>query len=98
MMPKSYFEEKKGMEILAATDFSGRVEVAIYSHPHIMADGSIASIIGDRFTICNSQSNPSGIFLFIEIRTRQWGERLFLKNATKIESGTDQKNQASQIQ
>jgi hypothetical protein len=60
MMLKNYFEERKGIEILAATDASGKVDVAIYSRPHILADGSIAVIMRDWPTRCNFQSSPNG--------------------------------------
>jgi hypothetical protein len=79
MMLKRYFEEKKGIGILATSDSSGKVNAAVYSRPHFMEDGSMAFIMRDRLTHHNLQSNPYAAFLFIEDGPGYIGKRLYLK-------------------
>lgn len=76
---KQYFEATKGTGILATTDSAGKVDAAIYARPHILEDGSIAFIMGDRLTHHNLQSNPYSLYLFIEDGPGYAGKRLFLK-------------------
>ena len=45
---KEYFESAKGVGILATADSKGHVDVAVYSRPHFMEDGSLAFIMRDR--------------------------------------------------
>ena len=53
----NYFENKKGLGILATADDEGRVDLAVYSRPHIMEEKVIAFIMADRLTHRNLQSN-----------------------------------------
>jgi hypothetical protein len=76
---KEYFEDKKGIGVLATADRSGKVDAAIYSRPHFMEDGAIAFIMRDRLTHHNLQSNPYATFLFVEHGPGYNGKRLFLK-------------------
>jgi hypothetical protein len=79
MMLKDYFEQKKGMGVLATAASSGKVDAAIYARPHFMEDGSMAFIMRDRLTHHNLKSNPYATFLFIEKGHGYEGKRLFLK-------------------
>ena len=47
---ENYFENVKGTGVLATADGQGRVDVALYSKPHFMDDGTIAFIMADRLT------------------------------------------------
>jgi len=76
-----YFENTKGVGVLATADRSGKVDAAVYSRPHSMADGTLAFIMRDRLTHANIQSNPHAAYLFIEEGSGYRGKRLFL---TKI--------------
>jgi Pyridoxamine 5'-phosphate oxidase len=76
---QKYFENTKGVGVLATADSKGRVDAAIYSRPHFLEEKSLAFIMRDRLTHHNLQSNPSATFLFIEEGTGFKGKRLFLK-------------------
>ncbi len=75
---KAYFEQTEGTGILATADSAGKVNAAVYGRPHLMEDGSIAFITGDRLTHHNLQSNPHAVFLFIEAGKSWRGKRLYL--------------------
>jgi hypothetical protein len=73
-----YFENTKGVGVLATADSDGKVDAAIYARPHIMEDGSIAFIMRDRLSHANLQSNPRAAFLFMEDGSGYKGKRLYL--------------------
>lgn len=81
MTLKDYFETTKGLGVLGTTDLQGNVDLAVYSRPHVMDDGSLAFIMADRLTHKNIQSNPKAAFLFVEEGERYKGKRLFLTKA-----------------
>ena len=83
---KDYFEEIKGTGVLATADDQGKVDVALYSKPHFMDDGTIAFIMADRLTHHNLQSNNQAAYLFMEEGSGYKGKRLFL---TKIREEQD---------
>ena len=85
---KAYFENNKGLGVLATADADGKVDAAIYARPHIMEDGSLAMIMRDRLTHHNLQSNPYATFLFVENGPGYKGIRLFLRKL-KEEQDTD---------
>ena len=76
---QEYFENAKGLGVLATADSEGKVDAAIYSRPHFLEEGTMTFIMRDRLTHHNLQSNPSATFLFIEEGTGYHGKRLFLK-------------------
>jgi hypothetical protein len=86
MILKDYFEKTQGTGVLATADKSGKVDVAIYSRPHILDDGNVAFIMRDRLTHSNLKSNPSAAYLFIEKGPGYKGKRLFL---TKVREEKD---------
>jgi hypothetical protein len=75
----AYFENTRGIGVMATADESGNVGAAIYSRPHFMEDGTLAFIMRDRQTHNNLQSNPHAAFLFIEEGSGYKGKRLYLK-------------------
>jgi hypothetical protein len=87
MTLKEYFQNTKGTGVLATADNQGKVDAAIYSRPHIMADGTLAFIMRERLTHENLQSNPYATFLFMERDSHLQGMRLFMK---KTGEDTDQ--------
>ena len=76
---REYFEDVKGLGVLATADDQGRVDMAVYASPHIMDDGTIAFIMPDRLTHHNLQSNAHAAYLFREDGPGYKGIRLFLK-------------------
>lgn len=85
MTLKEYFDQKKGIGVLATADAEGRVDTAIYSTPHVGDDGTLAFIMRERLTHLNIQSNPYGSYIFIEEGIGRKGVRLFL-NKVKEDS------------
>ena len=83
-----YFENTKGIGVLATADAEGRVDAAVYARPHIMEDGTLAIIMRDRLTHHNLQSNPHATFLFVENGPGYKGIRLFLRKLRE-EQDTD---------
>ena len=83
---KHYFENTKGVGVLATADADGKVDAAIYARPHFMEDGTLAIIMRDRLTHHNLQSNPYATFLFIEDGPGYKGKRLFM---TKLREEKD---------
>jgi len=83
---KEYFENTKGFGVLATADKEGKVDAAVYARPHVMEDGTIASIMSNRLTHENLKTNPHAVYLFIEEGQGYRGKRLFL---TKISEEQD---------
>lgn len=73
-----YFDSVTGKGVLATADQGGKVDVAIYSKPHLNEDGSLAFIMRDRLTHHNLQSNPHAAYMFIEQGPSPEGIRLQL--------------------
>ncbi len=83
---KEYFETAKGTGVLATADLNGKVDVAIYRHPYVMEDGTVAFIMADHLSHENLQSNPQVAYLFVEAGGGYKGKRLYL---TKVKEETD---------
>ena len=83
---KEYFENTKGLGVLATADADGKVDAAVYARPHFMEDGSIAMIMRNRLTHHNLQSNPHAVYLFHEDGPGYKGKRLFI---TKVREEQD---------
>ena len=81
-----YFENTKGLGVLATADASGKVNAAVYARPHILEDGTIALIMRDRLTHHNLTSNPHAAYLFREEGNSYKGKRFHL---TKIREEED---------
>jgi hypothetical protein len=79
MKLSEYFEQAKGIGVLATADKGGRVNAALYARPHFMEDGSITFIMADRLSHENLQTNPYASYLFIEEGQRSVGKRLYLQ-------------------
>lgn len=81
----AYFENARGLGVLATADASGKVNVAVYARPHILEDGSIAMIMRDRLTRHNLLSNPHAAYLFKEEGAGYKGKRLHLTKVKEEE-------------
>lgn len=85
---KGYFENAQGLGVLATSDAEGKVDAAVYSRPHVMAEDTVAFIMHDRLSHHNLDSNPHAAYLFVEEGTKSKGKRLFLTK-TKVEKDTE---------
>ena len=83
---KSYFENTTGTSVIATADADGKVNMAIYSRPHVFDNGTIAFLMREKLTYHNLQSNPYASYLFRESGPGYSGCRLHLK---KIKEETD---------
>jgi len=81
-----YFKTAKGRGVLATADSSGKVDVAVYTVPHVIDEGTVAFIMPDKLTHVNLQSNPHAAYLFTEEEEKFKGMRLFL---TKVKEEKD---------
>ena len=77
---QEYFENAKGIGVLATADADGKVNVAVYSRPHFLGDddAEVAFIMNDRLSHDNVVSNPQAAYMFIEETAGYVGKRLFL--------------------
>jgi hypothetical protein len=81
MKLSEYFEQTKGVGVLATADAAGKVNTAVYARPHFLDpsdDNMIAFIMGDRLSHANIQANPHASYLFIEETRGHVGKRLAL--------------------
>ncbi len=76
---KSYFEKASGRGVLATADADGKVNLAVFSRPHVMEDQTVAFIMPERLTHHNLQSNPYAAYMFMEDGQGWKGVRLHLK-------------------
>ena len=90
MTLKNYFENAKGVGVLATADADGKVNVAVYARPHFLDtgdDNEASFIMNERLSYANIQANPHAAYLFIEEGDGYVGKRLSL---TKVSEDDDQ--------
>lgn len=75
---KQYFEQNKGLGVLATANAEGKVDAAVYARPHVIDEKTIAFIMRDHLTYANIKSNPKACYLFREDTTGYVGKRLYL--------------------
>ena len=81
MKLSEYFENAKGLGVLATTDAAGQVNQAIYAKPLFLEkddDGTCSFVMANRLTHDNVGHNPSASYLFIEEGRGCVGKRLSL--------------------
>jgi hypothetical protein len=82
---KEYFEKTRGKGFLATAGRSGEMDIAPYSRPHIMDDGTFAFGMTDRLTHANLQENPHAAYAF---NTKGFeGVRLYLEKVREETEG-----------
>jgi hypothetical protein len=86
MSLSNYFENKKGLGILATADSDGVVDLAIYAKPHVIDESTIALVMKERLSHQNLKSNPHAAYMFVEQGPGYLGKRLYL---TKIREETN---------
>ncbi len=87
MTLREYFEQTKGIGVLATTDASGQVNQAIYAKPMFLSedDDTCAFLMSQRLSHDNVLHNPSASYLFLEQAGEYVGKRVSL-TATVQES------------
>jgi cation transport ATPase len=85
MKLSEYFENVKGVGVLATANSSGKVNAAIYGRPHFMDEQTVAFIAADKLTHANLQSNPHAVYIF-KAEGNYEGRRLYL---TKLREEKD---------
>jgi hypothetical protein len=81
MKLSEYFEQAKGVGVLATTDLAGQVNQAIYAKPLFLNkddDETCSFVMANRLTHDNVGHNPSASYLFIEDGEGYAGKRLSL--------------------
>jgi len=89
MSLKDYFENAKGVGVLATADADGKVNVAVYARPHFLGregEDTPTFIMNERLSYANILANPHAAYLFMEETGGYVGKRLFL---TKKREETD---------
>lgn len=86
MKLSEYFENAKGLGVIATADSNGKVGTAVYGRPHFLNEKTVAFIMADRLMHKNLKSNPYASYLFMESGKRYMGKRLYL---TKIKEDKD---------
>ncbi len=82
---KEYFEKTSGMGFLATANNKGEVDIAVYSRPRVMEDGTLAYGMADRLTHANLNTNPYAVYAFHEGGFQ--GVRLFLEKTKEETEG-----------
>jgi hypothetical protein len=73
-----YFENNKGLGVLATSDSDGNVDIAVYSRPYIIDEKTIAFSMLEKRSYSNIQSNPRAAYMFVEQGEGYAGKRLHL--------------------
>jgi hypothetical protein len=61
---KKYFRMTEGTGYLATAGREGGTNIAVYSRPHVLDDGTLAFGMTDRLTHANLLENPNATFAF----------------------------------
>jgi hypothetical protein len=81
-----YFDETKGLGILATADKTGSPNMAVYARPHVVDSETVAFIMREKNTHANLKVNLQAAYLFREECDGYRGWRLYL---TKLREETD---------
>lgn len=82
---KEYFENTQGKGYLSTANANGEVDIAVYSRPHVLEDGTFVFGMADRLTHANLQENPNAVYAFNE--KGYAGHRIYLMKVREEESG-----------
>lgn len=75
---QQYFENTEGTGILATSDESGRVDMAVYTKPHVADSETIALVMKERLSHKNLTKNLHAAYLFLARGLGYKGIRLYL--------------------
>lgn len=73
-----YFEHARGTGVLATTDATGHVDLAVYARPHVIDDNTIAFVMRQRLSHQNLTATMHAAYMFIEAGPGYKGLRLYL--------------------
>ena len=73
-----YFENSKGLGILATSNSNGAVDTAIYAKPHFIDEEKCLFLMADKCSHVNLKENPRATYIFIEKTEHYKGKRLYL--------------------
>ena len=76
---ENYFNNVKGLGILATSDAEGNVDAAVYAKPYIIDEKIIAFSMMEHQSYSNIKANPKACFLFIEKGDGSKGYRFYLQ-------------------
>jgi len=82
---KTYFENARGQGFLATAGCDGEVDIAVYSRPRVLEDGTLVFGMTDRLTHAHLAENPHAAYAFHEGRFQ--GLRLFLEKVGEETEG-----------
>lgn len=88
MALREYFEQIKGLGVLATADQAGNVDGAVYSKPYFVDEETIVFLMAERLTHSNVGANPHACYVFIESGEGYHGKRLYLTK-TKEEPNSE---------
>jgi hypothetical protein len=74
----AYFNGVEGTGVLATSNSSGRVNMAIYTKPHVIDPTTVAFVMKERLSHRNLTTNHHAAYLFMERRPGYHGLRLAL--------------------
>lgn len=83
---RRYFETKRGKGFLATAGKGGKLNIAVYSRPHVIDDNTLAFGMTDRLTHANLQENRHAVYAFNEERGFK-GVRLYLERVREEKEG-----------
>jgi len=76
---ENYFNNVKGLGILATSDAEGNVDAAVYARPYIIDDKIIAFSMLEHKSYANITANPKACFMFIEKGDPSKGHRFYIE-------------------
>ncbi|MBI5208598.1 MAG: pyridoxamine 5'-phosphate oxidase family protein [Elusimicrobia bacterium] len=82
----SYFDEAKGVGVLATVGKKGEVDVALYAKPRFYDEKNVVLVMADRLSHENLRANPRAAYLFLESGGGYEGKRLILKKVREVVS------------
>lgn len=82
---KRYFDDARGVGFLATAGRGGEVNIAVYSRPKVLRDGTLALGMTDRLTHANLQENPHAVYAFQQKGFQ--GVRLYLEKVREEDGG-----------
>jgi hypothetical protein len=82
---KKYFRKVEGSGYLATSGADGQVNIAVYSRPHVIEDGTLAFGMTEHHTHANVNENPKACYAFKEEGYR--GYRIYLEKVREETGG-----------
>ena len=80
-----YFENTKGVGVLATADSNGIVDTALYSRPHFIDEENCIFLMADKRSHKNIQENPHASYIFVQQSEKYEGKRLYLTKTKESE-------------